>query len=125
MITHSPVMVNIEHYASSLLVLNAYWKAVKSGYSGMLLFWHDITIGPYGEAYVKWDTFVDISKFWEKKFESIGKHACQIPIPSNMELPPWGAACGCRHAEVYDIVSRGKRPEQGTPFNMEILKNAR
>lgn len=122
-ITHSPIMVNIEHYATTMLTLNAYWAAVKDGYEGMLLFWHDITVGPYGEAYVKWDTFVDVSDHWEKKFEAIAFHACQIPKPSNLELPPWGVACGCRYAEVFDIVSKGKRPKQGTPFNFEILSH--
>ncbi len=124
-ITHSPVMVNIEHFATGLLVLNAYWQAVKAGYAGMMLFWHDITVGPYGEAFVKWDTFIDVTPFRDRKFEAIGIHACQIPVPSHLELPPWGAACGCRYAEVYNIVSAGKRPDQGTPFNMEILANRR
>lgn len=124
-LTHAMPMVNIEHFATSLLVTKAYWLAVKDGYTGMLLHWHDLTVGPLGEGYVKWDTFVDISKQWKKKFELIALHACQIPIPSNLELPPWGVACGCEYSEVFYIISRGKRPEQGTPFNFEILSNCR
>jgi len=123
-LTHNPVMVNIEHFATSLLVLNAYRQAVSRGYEGMLLMWHDITIGPWGEAYVRWDTFVNVSDQWERKFEAIAAHACQIPVPANLELPEWGATCGCRHAEAFDIVSKGKRPAQGSPFNFEILRNA-
>lgn len=124
-ITHSPVMVNIEHYATTVLTIKAFWKAVEKGYTGMLLLWHDITIGPYGDAYARWDTFVDVSAYWQAKFDLIGIHACQIPRPSDLELPPWGAACGCRYAEVFDIVSTGRRPPQGSPFNTEILANRR
>jgi LmbE family N-acetylglucosaminyl deacetylase len=124
-ITHSPVMVNIEHYATTMLTVKAYWKAVKGGYQGMLLLWHDITVGPYGDAYSRWDTFIDVSEFWDIKFQAIGLHACQIPRPSDLELPPWGPACGCRYAEVFDIVSTGKRPPQGAPFNTEILHHRR
>lgn len=121
--THSPIMVNIEHFATCLLVTNAYWQAVKGGYDGMLLHWQDITVGPFGEAYVPWDTFVDVTPYWDRKFELLGLHACQIPVPGNMNLPPWGAACGCGRAEVFHMVSKGTRPDQGTPFNLEILRN--
>jgi LmbE family N-acetylglucosaminyl deacetylase len=120
-ITHSPVMINIEHYASCLLVNNAYWQAVKAGYEGMLLHWHDISVGSFGDAYVRWDTFVDVTHYWARKFEAMGLHACQIPVASRMELPPWGTACGCGHAEVFTIVSKGARAKQGTPFSFEIL----
>ena len=124
-LTHSPIMVNIEHWATCMLVTNAYWKAVQKGFEGMLLHWYDISVGPFGEAYVKWDTFVDVSKYWKRKFELMGIHACQIPVPANMELPELGSACGCEHAEAFWIVSSGKRPVQGTPFNFEILGNRR
>ncbi len=124
-ITHSPVMVNIEHFATTLLVLNAFNQAVKSGYQGMLLFWHDISIGPYGQAYTRWDTFVDVSDVWDDKFRAMALNACQIPRVTDMQLPPWGPTCGVRYAEVFDIVSTGVRPPQGTPFNMEILAHRR
>ena len=123
-ITHAMPMVDIEHFATSLLVTKAFWVAVKDGYTGMLLHWHDVSVGQLGEAYVKWDTHIDFTKQWQRKFDLIGVHACQIPIASNIDLPPWGLACGCEHAEVFNIVSRGTRPYQGTPFNFEILRNS-
>lgn len=122
-LTHGIVMVNLEHTATCLLVTQAYWQAVQRGYTGMLLHWHDITVGPFGDAYVKWDTFIDVSRYWQQKLKAIGLHACQVPTPEKLDLPPWGPACGCDHAEVFNIVSRGKRPKQGTAFNFEILRN--
>lgn len=104
-LTHGLGMVNIEHYATSLLVTQAYWQAVEQGYEGTLLHWHDITQGRFGQAYSQWDVFVDISQVNDRKFEAIALHACQIPVASRMELPDWGSHCQCAHAEVYNVIS--------------------
>lgn len=123
-LTHGLGMVNIEHYATSLLVTQAYWHAVREGYDGMLLHWHDITQGSFGQAYTQWDVHVDITRQWDRKFQAIGLHACQIPVASRMQLPDWGTACQCQYAEVFNIIS--PKPLASilghTPFTTEIIQ---
>lgn len=125
-LTHGLGMVNIEHYATSLLVTQAYWQAVRDGYKGMLLHWHDITPGHFGQAYRQWDVHVDVTEQWERKFQALALHACQIPDVTRMKLPDWGKSCGCQYAEVYNVISPQPLATLlgRTPFTSEVLQLA-
>ena len=124
-ITHGGPMSNVEHFCTLVLVTKAYWKAVEAGYKGMLLSWHDLGVNLFAEAYKHFDSFIDISNYWEQKLESSGLHACQKPDPARLDWPQWGPACGCKHAEVFTIIGRNRWPEQYGAFTLEILQNER
>jgi len=124
-ITHSPTAGNVEHFATSLLVTKAYWKAIETGYDGMLVMWPELGITVFGYLNSQWNSFIDVSKFWDKKFAAISKHACQIPIPENLDFPDWSATCGCEHAEVFTVINRSQKPQLESPFALEIMKNWR
>lgn len=124
-VTHGGAMNNLEHVATSLLVTKAYWKAVEAGHDGMLLLWHDIDIHLFALAYSRWDTFVDVTKHWDKKLHALGLHACQMPTPERLDYPATGAACGCERAETFSIVSHGTLPKRPAEFQSEILNNRR
>ena len=124
-LTHGNAAGNIEHFATCLLTVNAYWEAVDNGYEGMLLQWPELGIDIYGMHSFQWDTYVDVSEYWDAKLEAIGKHACQIPDPLQLDLPEWSAASGCERAEVFIIVGRNERVAASCEFSLEILSNSR
>ncbi|MCA1809427.1 MAG: PIG-L family deacetylase [Lentisphaerae bacterium] len=125
---------NPEHFGTTLLATNGYWEAVKRGYKGGLLYWMEPQTR-YGSAYLRWETFVDISPQLDRKMELIGKHACQMP---NAHLPTfghriltmeYGKACGCLAAECFIWCNRpshdeGRFPAYGS-LTLELYKNAR
>lgn len=123
-ITHGPIMVDMEHVGTCLLVTKAYGQAMESGLDGMLLHWSDITPPIFGETFSRWDTFIDVSpSCWEKKLKAIGLHACQMPDPSKLDFPTRAAACGCRHAETFTICNLSRKPAY--EFTSEILEHKR
>jgi LmbE family N-acetylglucosaminyl deacetylase len=121
---HGPVMVDLEHVATCLLVTRAYAQAAESGYEGMLLHWLDITPTIYGRLHALWETHIDVSLHHAEKLEVIGLHACQMPDPKRLDFPPIGAACGCEHAEAFTICAAGRCPP-GAAFMNEIVANTR
>lgn len=123
--THGGPMGNVEHFATQHLVTKAYWKAVEQGYEGMLLNWHDLGVNAFGEAYKRWDTFIDISDFWDAKMQASALHKTMKPDPTILDWPQNGPACGCRQAEVFTIVGRNKKPVQYGGLTLEILQNER
>ena len=122
-LTHGPIMVDMEHVGTSMLVTKAYMKAVEAGYDGMLLHWLDITPTIFGESFSRWDTFVDMSKYQEDKLKTIGLHACQMPDPSQLDFLPVPSACRCTHAEFFTVGGRGNELGRPVPFGAEIMKN--
>jgi len=123
--THGGPMRNVEHFATQLLVTTAYWNAVEQGYQGLLLNWHDLGVNNFAEAYKHWDTFVDISDFWEAKIQASAIHKTMKPDPASLDWPQWGPGCGCRHAEVFTIVGRNNKPVQYGALTLELLRNER
>lgn len=121
-LSHSMTTGNIEHVASCLLVGRAYTEARKAGYEGMLLFWHDITPPPVASTKRQWDTFIDVTNHWQDKLDALALHACQIVDVSKLDLPHFGPACGCGHAEVFVVAERGS-PEvhNVAAFSLEIF----
>ena len=124
-LTHGLVTGDMEHIGTCLLATKAYWKAAEAGHDGMLLHWRDLSAAPVGDAYARWDTFVDVTGYWQKKLAAIALHACQIPNVRRLDFPPWGPACGCGRAEVFVLVGRGGCPAQGAEFSAEILSHVR
>lgn len=128
-LTHGPAQSDMEHIGTALLVIRSYQQAVAAGHDGMLLMWRDGTTF-WGEFNCRWDTFVDISAYWEKKVKIIALHACQIANPCRPDFPPrqralaWGTACGCQYAEVFTIAARAKPAVQYTDFTQEIAAHA-
>lgn len=134
-LTHTLAAYNVEHWCTTMLTTNSYWRAVREGFRGGLLYWkEDFT--KFGTAAARWDTFVDTSAFLEAKMELIGKHACQMP---NAHLPDfghcilskeWGKANGCLAAECYnwcrapDILDGDGSPVFGSLTN-ELLRNTK
>lgn len=119
-LVHGMVMRDTEHVATCLLTTNAYWQAVAQGYQGMLLHWHDVGSGIFGDAYGRWDTHVDVTGVWQRKLDWIGVHACMIPNPAEIEYASREVLCGCAHAEVFNVVSRGRRYFDSLPFGAEL-----
>lgn len=133
-LTHPLATYNPEHFCTTLLVANAFWKAVDRGYRGGLIFWIEPETR-FGPAYHRWETFVDYSPYLDRKMELIGKHACQMP---NAHLPnfghrvlaaEYGNACGRAAAECYIWGRRPDHREGGGVFpaygglTLELLHN--
>lgn len=122
--THGGQIGNLEHLATALLVAKAYWKARKQGFQGMLVYGHDLGVNVLGDVHkYRWDTHVDISDYWDEKLRSVAAHKIMKPNPAALDWPQWGPACGCRHAEVFDIGARTDLPVQQGGLTMELLHN--
>ncbi len=119
-LVHGMVTNNIEHTGTCLLTTHAYWQAVKRDYQGMLLHWHEVGVGDFADAYLHWDTYIDVTDVWERKVEWIGVHACMVPHPSEAEHASRDVVYGCAQAEAYNVVSRGRRYYDNLPFGCEI-----
>lgn len=102
-ITHAPVDYTEEHTATSHLMRKAFLAAKKRGYDGSLIFAPPLTPRTYGELFERFDVFVDISGFEEKKRFMIGHHNTQVPYPERLDLEdlPRGAKCGVKAAELF------------------------
>lgn len=126
-VTHGPIQVNIEHTATCLLVSKAFELAQEQGHAGMLLHWLDFTPHYphkwFGKHFLKWETHIDVSEFWQRKLDAVRLHACQIPIPENVEFPQWGPACGCEFAEVFTVADWGRMPTDMSPLSIELANH--
>jgi LmbE family N-acetylglucosaminyl deacetylase len=132
--THSVSQQNIEHFATSLLVTQAFWLAVEGGFRGALLHWRD-GISRLGEFNCRWETFVDYTPHLDRKMQLIGLHRCQMPKAHLPEFghrtlaTRWGQACGCGAAEVFIWVRHADyRDTQGIihpPLTLELIRNTR
>ena len=119
-LVHPMISNNLEHVATCLLTTKAYWQAVREGYQGMLLHWHEMGVGDFADTYLHWDTYIDVTDVWERKIEWIGVHACMVPNPSEAEHASRDVVYGCAYAEVFNVVSRGRRYFHSLPFGAEI-----
>ncbi len=113
-LTHGVAQRNIEHFATCLLVTNAFWQAVERGYQGGLLHWREEhTL--HGDFNCRWETYVDCNNYLDRKMELIGLHRCQMPkahLPDfgHRLLNEWrGKTCGCESAELFTWVRRPAR----------------
>ncbi len=138
-ITSGVCQRNIEHFATSLLVTIAFWEAVDAGYEGGLLHWReDHTL--FGETSMRWDTFVDIGGFLDRKMQFIAMHKCQMPTAESPDhghrwLNLWrGRVCGREAAEQFTWVRRPIRRDSeiwgfNAPiygeFTGELIQNSR
>ncbi|MHC4873030.1 MAG: PIG-L deacetylase family protein [Planctomycetota bacterium] len=134
--SHGVISSSPEHVMTALLVTKAYWKAVEEGFKGAYLHSpEDLTC--FGPSNAKWDTFVDISGYLDKKMELIGKHACQMPTAHypdhghRLRALKHGVANGCKAAEVFTWVSHDRCPDKDStvggfsPLTAELINNSR
>jgi len=78
LITESP-----EHYATAMLLLRGYRKAVKEGYSGPLPFWNEFyQSAELDRSFLLWDSFIGISGLRQRQFEFIRAHITMVPSAS-------------------------------------------
>jgi LmbE family N-acetylglucosaminyl deacetylase len=132
--THPAAQVNVEHFTTSLLATNSYWKAVESGFKGALLHWRECHTN-FGELNCKWETFIDYTAYVDRKMELIGLHRCQMPNTRSPEFghrilaQRWGTACGCGAAEVFTWIRRADRSGNDDPIyrplTLELIGNTR
>lgn len=133
-ITHGIAAGNIEHYATSHLVINAYWKAVDQGYKGGLLTWHE-RILRFGKSNCQWETFIDYTRYLDRKMQLILCHECQMPHAldpdfGHRRFANWyGNLCGCGAAEVFAWINRPTHRNDFGPvypeLTMELIRNTR
>ncbi len=133
-LTHGVSQMNIEHFATSLLTTKSYWQAVEAGYRGALLHWRE-THTRLGEFNCRWDTFVDCTRYLDRKMELVSLHRCQMPkahLPDSghREISVnWGQACGCGAAETFTWVRHADyRDVNGLtywPLTLELIQNTR
>lgn len=105
--THPAVDYTFEHTGTSLLVQKAFAQATERGYDGSLLFRSTPpALKQMGRFFERWDSFVDTTGFLPHKYESLAKHACQIPFPERMDFFDKfaGELCGCETVETYVAV---------------------
>ena len=138
-LTHPPAALNIEHFATSLLVVRAFWDAVERGYTGGLLTWFE-GITMFGDRSSAWDTRVDYPGLVDRKMALIGLHASQKPdalapgFGHRLLAEFYGGAGGVSASECFCWIKRPTRidskisghpqPIYG-PLGMELIKNSR
>ncbi len=132
--THGVAQKNIEHFATSLLVTEAFWLAVSDGFKGGLLHWREAILH-LGPANCRWDTFIDYTPYLQRKMELILCHACQKPDAlqpnfGHRRLAQWyGGSCGVGAAEVFTWVQRPTHRNSFGPvypeLTMELLNHSR
>jgi len=120
---HGMISNDLEHVATCLLVTKAYRRAAEAGYQGMLLHWHEPGVGDFGRAYQCWDTYIDVTDYWERKLEWIGVHASMVPTPAEADYSSPDIVRGCAQAEAFNVVDRGQRCFQHSPFAAELRMN--
>ncbi len=138
-LTHPPAALNIEHFATSLLVVRAFWDAVERGYAGGLLTWFE-GITMFGDSSSAWDTRVDYPGLLDRKMALIGLHACQKPnalspgFGHRLLADFYGATGGVSSSECFSWVRRptridskisGKPQPIHGPLAMELIRNSR
>lgn len=107
---------NIEHFATALLTVKAFWKAVDKGFRGALIQAREDT-SCFGNINTRFDTYVDISDYLDKKMEMLWMHRSQMPTALDpdhghrLRALKRGIVCGCRAAEVFTWVRRYDIPD--------------
>jgi len=132
--THSVSAMNVEHFATARLATAAFWRAVDKGFRGALLYWREGHTR-LGEFNCRWETFVDYTRYLDRKMALIGLHRCQMPkahLPTfghRLLALRWGQACGCRAAECFTWVRHADyRDDQGLvypPLTLELVQNTK
>ena len=122
-LTHAPIDSNPEHSCTNLLVYRSFLEAQKKGYKGSLLFWLEVTSTGRGETFNLWNTFINTDGYFQRKFQAIGIHSCQVPKPESLDLEDGirGKICGCKSAEVFNVCQIGE--DCSGEFIQEITKN--
>lgn len=155
-LTHAQSSQDLEHVATALLVMKAFRAATERGLRADLLQGpddraplDDPDLAPFrgfhgsgipaptwdlffGEANARWDTFIDITDFLDRKMDAIGKHRCQMPTahlpthPSRIRARQRGSICGCGAAEVFNWVRRWDGEDAPShPLLTELVENTR
>lgn len=126
---HGYAEVNPEHHATFLLAVRAYWQAVEEGYQGSLL-GTARSFNELGRMACVWETWVDVSGYLDKRFESVLKHESQYPADFAHGAKHWnenamrrGRICGVEAAEVFNFVNPAPNASPETELLNELVAN--
>jgi LmbE family N-acetylglucosaminyl deacetylase len=127
--THGHAEINPEHYATALLTVTAYRKAVEEGYAGSLLLGVR-QFGEWGRSACRWDTWIDITGYVDRRMEAVRKHASQYPPGWEGGAVYWremaerlGEACGAGAAEVFNFVNAVEPGPDDGELLSELLRH--
>ncbi len=127
--THAYAESNIEHYATTRLVVKAYWKAAENGFSGSLLM-NVRGFTELGRIANVWETFVDIEGYLERRMEAVRKHVSQYPPTWEQGAQYWrniiehrGKVCGVKAADVFNFVNDPDESSDEGELLSELMRN--
>ena len=125
-LTHHLITESPEHYATAMLILRGYGKAVKAGYAGPLLFWNEfVQATELDMSFFLWDSFIDISGLRQRQFELIRCHITMVPFPERMDYLDFTKHTGIKDAELFKFASSIGDFKPSGEFTEEIKRNLR
>ncbi len=123
-LTHNLITESPEHYATAMLILRGYRKAVKAGYAGPLLFWNEFCQSTELDmSFFLWDSFVDISGLRQRQFDLIRCHITMVPLPERMDYLDFTKHAGMKDAELFKFASSIRDFKPSGAFTEEIIGN--
>jgi hypothetical protein len=123
-LTHNLITESPEHYATAMLILRGYRKAVKAGYTGPLLFWNEFCQSTELDmSFFLWDSFINISGLRERQFDLIRCHITMVPFPERMDYLDFTGYVGVKDAELFKFASSIRDFKATGEFTDEIMKN--
>ena len=123
-LTHNLITESPEHYATAMLILRGYRKAVKAGYAGPLLFWNEFCQSTELDmSFFIWDSFIDISGLRQRQFDLIRCHITMVPFPERMDYLDFTKHDGVKDAELFKFASSIRDFKPSGDFTDEIVRN--
>lgn len=123
--THGFSESNLEHSATTLLVIKGYWQAVEAGYEGSLLAAVN-RFSQLGSFHCRWETWTEVEGYVDRRMAAIQTHVSQYPPEFTHGAEYWreilearGRASGGRAAEVFNFVDNPS--EAAGPLMEELL----
>jgi LmbE family N-acetylglucosaminyl deacetylase len=125
-LTHNLITLSPEHYATAMLILLGYRKAVKAGYAGPLLFWNEfVQSTELDMSFFLRDSFIDISGLRQRQFDLIRCHITMVPFPERMDYLDFTKYAGVKDAELFKFASPACDFKPSGEFTEELNRNLR
>jgi LmbE family N-acetylglucosaminyl deacetylase len=123
-LTHNLITESPEHYATAMLILRGYRKAVKAGYAGPLLFWNEfVQSTELDMSFFLWDSFIDISGLRQRQFDLIRCHITMVPFPERMDYLDFTKYTGIKDAEMFKFASSIRDFKPSGDFTEDLKGN--